>query len=54
MASSLPSNGLTTQSGRSSHEAWSPPLFLLETASGDDGLIADLVEKFVQPWQLPI
>jgi HPt (histidine-containing phosphotransfer) domain-containing protein len=46
MASSLPSNGLTTQSGRSSHEAWSPPLFLLETASGDDGLIADLVDAF--------
>jgi two-component system sensor histidine kinase RpfC len=46
MTSSAPSNGVTTQSGRLSHEAWSPPLFLLETASGDDGLIADLVDAF--------
>jgi HPt (histidine-containing phosphotransfer) domain-containing protein len=46
MAFSPPSNGVTTQSGRSSHKAWSPPLFLLETASGDDAIIADLVDAF--------
>jgi HPt (histidine-containing phosphotransfer) domain-containing protein len=46
MTSSPFSNGVTTHAGRSSHEAWSPPLFLLETASGDDCLMADLVDAF--------
>jgi two-component system sensor histidine kinase RpfC len=46
MVSSPPPNGVTTQPGRSSHEVWSPPPFLLETASGDHGLIADLIDLF--------
>ena len=46
MTSSPQSSGVTTQSGSSSYEAWSPPPFLLETASGDDDLMADLVDAF--------
>jgi HPt (histidine-containing phosphotransfer) domain-containing protein len=44
-SSSIP-NGLTMQSGPSFQEIWSPPLFLLEAASGDDDLIADLIDAF--------
>jgi two-component system sensor histidine kinase RpfC len=46
MTSSITSEGLTTQSGPSIQEAWSPPLSLLETFSGDIDLIADLVDTF--------
>lgn len=46
MTSSPPSSIVTTQSGRSSHETWSPPLFLLEMASGNDSFIAHLVDAF--------
>jgi HPt (histidine-containing phosphotransfer) domain-containing protein len=46
MTSLPPADGRTTPSGRSSRGTWSPPPFLLETAAGDDGLIADLVDAF--------
>ena len=42
MISSPPAN----QSGRSLHEAWSPPPFLLEVAAGDDSLIPDVIDAF--------
>jgi HPt (histidine-containing phosphotransfer) domain-containing protein len=38
------SNGLTT--GASFQEVWSPPLFLLDAMSGEDDLIAELIDAF--------
>ena len=46
MTPSTTSNGLTTQSGLPIQEAWSPPPSLLEIFSGDNELIADLVDTF--------
>jgi len=41
-----PSGARTTPSASSLHEAWSPPPLLLETACGDDDLIAELILTF--------
>jgi HPt (histidine-containing phosphotransfer) domain-containing protein len=46
MNPSLPLNGLTTECGHSFHQDWSPPASILEAASGDDGLIDDLIDAF--------
>jgi HPt (histidine-containing phosphotransfer) domain-containing protein len=45
MILSPPSNGLTTEC-RHWHQDWSPPVSILEAASGDDSLIDDLIEAF--------
>lgn len=46
MTSSRTPNGRTAQSGSSLHLVWSPPPVLLETAAGDDGFIANLIDSF--------
>ena len=45
MSFSPPSNGLTTECSHL-HQDWSPPVSILEAASGDDSLIDDLIDVF--------
>jgi HPt (histidine-containing phosphotransfer) domain-containing protein len=46
MTTSLPAKDLATECRHSFHQDWSPPALLLELASDDDGLIADLIDTF--------